>query len=143
MGISVSFADFEVNPDFDFSRFDIIYVCGGNTFKLLKYAKALKFGDSIESLLNRSGIYIGVSAGPLILSPTIDVTNEISPDPNEFGLSDLTAFGVVPFHMVVHFEEGRKKKTAAFEQKHKVIVERLSNSQVILISDNNKLKRIG
>lgn len=142
LGLETVFADLEEQPDFDFSGFDTIYVCGGNTFHLLKYAKEAGFGSTIQSLLNRGGAYIGVSAGTLILSPTIDMANEITPDPNEIGLTDLTAFGLVPYHVAVHFDEALEEEVAAFEKKYDVTVERLSNSQAILVG-GDEIQRIG
>ena len=143
LGFEAAFADLEEQPDFDFSGFDTIYVCGGNAFKLLKFAQAADFGTTIQSLLKRGGAYIGVSAGTLILSPTIDVANEITPDPNEIGLEDLTAFNLVSFHVAVHFDEEHEAEVAAFEKKHGTTVERLSNSQAILVSGDTDPERIG
>ena len=143
LGFEATFVDLEEYSDFDFSDFDTIYVCGGNTFQLLKYAKESGFGHSLRKLLDRGGAYIGVSAGTIILSPTIDVANEITPDPNEVELTDLTAFNLIPFHIVPHFEEEHEVEIKVFEQKYKTMVERLSNSQAILISQNEQPQRIG
>ena len=140
LGFKTTFTDLEEQPDFDFSNFDVIYVCGGNTFK---HANETNFKSSIVSLLERNGIYVGVSAGTLILSPTIDIANEIDPDPNEIGLTDLTALNLVPFHIAVHFDESEEAEVAAFENKYNVKVERLSNSQAIIINENGDSKRKG
>lgn len=138
----VEFVDLEQYPEYDFSHFDVIYVCGGNTFKLLKFAREANLKKSVKELLVRDGTYLGVSAGTIILSPTIEVANEITPDPNEIGLTDLTALNLIPFHVVVHFEESQEKEIRAFEKKHIISVERLSNSQALIISTDKSLQRI-
>lgn len=143
LGFNATYADFELYPAFDFSSYDAIYVCGGNTFKLLKYAGEADFGTSIKSLLERGGAYIGVSAGTIILSPTIDVANEITPDPNEIRLADLKGFNIIPFHIILHFDESQEEDVAAFEKKYGVTVERLHNSQAILIKNGDEPRRIG
>src|SRR5687767_10267168 len=54
----VMFADLESQPDFDYSSYNLIHVCGGNTFKLLHYARLCRFKEAVENLLNRDGIYV-------------------------------------------------------------------------------------
>ena len=86
----IDFVDLEIESDKDFSPYGVIYVCGGNTFKLLKFARQANFKFSIENLLKRNGVYVGVSAGSIIVGPSINIANEVEPDPNTIGLDDLT-----------------------------------------------------
>lgn len=136
--VTVNFVDLETDPQKDFSLYGVIYVCGGNTFKLLKFAREADFKSSIENLLERGGIYIGVSAGSIIVGPSIAVAGEVAADSNDIGLEDLTGFGITDLIILPHYSPEIETETAVFENKYSVKVERLSNSQAILIENNNK-----
>src|SRR3989344_8699025 len=84
--LHIDFVDLETEPDKDFAKYDIIYVCGGNTFKLLKFARKANFQSSVNNLIKRNGVYVGVSAGSIIVSPSINIANEVEPDSNDIGL---------------------------------------------------------
>ncbi|MBT9167774.1 MAG: Peptidase E [Syntrophomonadaceae bacterium] len=139
MGIEhVDFVDLESEPNKDLSHYEIIYVCGGNTFKLLKFAREANFKSSIENLLKRNGIYIGVSAGSIIVCPSIEIVKEVAADKNEIGLEDLTGFGITNLIVVPHYSPEVEEKIKTFEAKYGVVVERLNNSQAVLIENGGK-----
>lgn len=136
--VKIDFVDLEIEPAADFSSYGIIYVCGGNTFKLLKFAREANFQSSITNLLKRNGVYVGVSAGSIIVSPSIDIANEVEPDPNDIGLEDLTGFNITNLVILPHYSPEIKEETKAFETKYGVTVERLNNSQAVLIENGEK-----
>ena len=137
----IDFVDIEFKP-VDFSTYDIIYVCGGNTFKLLKFAKSNNFKDAIVSLLDRGGMYIGVSAGSCILAPTITAAATIEPDPNDIGLTDWTGLGIIDFEVHPHYSPEEADAIHAYEQETDRKVKTLTDDQAILL-ENNKLNLIG
>ena len=117
LGVVVRYVDLERRelPE----REDIIYVCGGNTPRLLKAARETNFKQALFSLAARGGLYIGSSAGSVLLSPTIEAATQISPaDRNTVGLTDLTGLCLVPFHIVVHYTDAMKEQLAAFSRAH-------------------------
>jgi len=130
----VDFIDLE-GEEKDLDNYSIIYVTGGNTFKLLKFAKERDFGKTVDQLLSRGGIYIGVSAGSIIMCPTIDLANEVEPDPNDVGLKDLSAFKFVDFDIFPHYEDNIEDELVQYEQKHKNEVKRLRNGEAIILKD--------
>lgn len=134
----VDFYDFENDEPRDLSSYDIIYVCGGNTFKLMKFAKEANFNKDIKSLLERGGLYIGVSAGSLIVGPSIQIANEVHPDKNEDGLIDFNGFNIVDLIIFPHYSPDIEEEIKSFEEKNNVKVERVDNSQAILIEDGKK-----
>ena len=136
--VKIDFVDFETDPQKNLSPYGIIYVCGGNTFKLLTFAKEAGFKSSIENLLKRDGIYIGVSAGSIILGPSIAVVEEVIPEKNEIELKDLTGFGITNLVILPHYSPEIETKAVAFESKHSVSLERLSNSQAVLIENTKR-----
>lgn len=129
---SVDFIDLETNPTTDLSTYDVIYVCGGNTFKLLKYAKEANLKDSIIALLSRGGTYLGISSGSLILGPSIILAAEVTPDDNEVGLTDLTGLEIVPYTIYPHYSPEVENDLVEYEKKHGVKVQRLTNEQAIV-----------
>jgi dipeptidase E len=135
---TVDFYDFENDGSKDLSKYDIIYVGGGNTFKLLKFAKEANFDKTVQSLLNRGGIYIGVSAGSLIVGPSIQISNEVHPDKNEVGLTDFTGFNIVNLIIFPHYSPELEEEIKSFEERNNVKIERIDNSQAVLIEDGKK-----
>lgn len=136
--VAVDFVDLETEPQKDFSSYGVIYVCGGNTFKLLKFAREANFKTAIENLLERDGVYIGVSAGSIIVGPSIAIAGEVAADSNDIGLENLTGFGITDLIILPHYSPEIEEEVIAFENKYSVKVERLNNSQAILIENNQK-----
>jgi len=134
----VDFIDLESNPKVDFSKYNVIYVCGGNTFKLLKYAREANFKDTIVNLLNRGGIYIGVSAGAIILSPTIQIAASIDPDPNEVGLTNLEGFGLIDFEVLPHYTPSLDEELANYQKMTTNEIVKITDSQAIIITEEGR-----
>jgi len=93
-------------PDHDgatlISRASVLFIGGGNTFRLLKSVQRLGvMKDIIKRNTEGSLRYIGSSAGTNLACPTIRTTNDmpiVSPD----GLESL---GLVPFQINAHFQD--------------------------------------
>jgi dipeptidase E len=93
----------EVLKDFSFVPLEdaeLIVVCGGNTFRLLKEVRARGLLPGIrESVRTRNLPYIGWSAGANLACPTIKTTNDMPiVDPG-----GLEALGLVPFQINPHY----------------------------------------
>jgi dipeptidase E len=125
---------------------DVIFVNGGHTFYLLLHARLSGFDKLVPELLNEGKLYVGVSAGSYIASPTIEAATWKREVKNRFGLDDLTGLGIVPFWVSPHFEEekyGRIVIEAAAENPERPIVA-LSDKQAVLVETNMyKVKVIG
>ena len=117
---------------------DVIYVCGGNTFRLLKYAREAHFKETIEKLLDRGGVYIGVSAGSIILAPTIQIAASVDPEPNEIGISDLTGLNLIDFEIHPHYEPIQDAELSFYQKVTKNKVIGISNSQALIISNSGQ-----
>ena len=73
----------------------ICYMCvGGNTFHLLHsiQSSSVSIQDQVLAMCNRGGLYIGSSAGAVLVSPSIASAGEVHPDRNVDGVVDLTGF---------------------------------------------------
>lgn len=140
---TIDFIDIEFDPIKKLTNYPIIYVCGGNTFYLLYHLKKIGADKLLTKLLKESDvIYVGVSAGSIVLCPTMKLAATVDPDPNEIGLTDLTGLGIVDFEIYPHYELKYEPELIAYEKtaQHKVV--RLSNSQAMVISGRER-KRIG
>lgn len=137
--LNVDFIDLETEPSRDLSSYKVIYVCGGNTFKLLKYTRKANFDTAIKDLLKRGGVYIGVSAGSIIVGPSIDIANEVDSDLNDVNLEDLTGFNITNVIMFPHYSPEIEDQVLKFEKKYGVTVDRIDNSQAILIDGGQKI----
>ena len=89
--------------------FDIIYVCGGNTFYLLAKAKESGFDNIIKKFVEKGGVYVGVSAGSILTGPDIEIT--LPWDNNDIGLKDFTALNLTDKIICPHYSEKDKKKS--------------------------------
>ena len=133
----VDFYDFESDKQKDLTEYDVFYVCGGNTFKLMKFAIEVNLGESIKNLVERGGAYVGVSAGSLIIGPSIKIANEINPDNNDIGLKNFGGFNMVDFIVFPHYDEKYEKEIKEFEVNNKYNVKRLKNGEVIIVEVKN------
>lgn len=86
---------------------DLIFVEGGNTFFLLKYARESGFDKVMREQKNSDKIYIGVSAGAYIATPSVEPTTW-KRKKDTHGVTDFTGLGLVPFAIFPHYEEKYK-----------------------------------
>jgi len=134
----VDFYDFENDGERDLSQYDIIYVGGGNTFTLMKFAREMNFDKTVLALLKRDGVYVGVSAGSVIVGPSIQIANEVHPDKNEVDLKDFTGFTIVDVVIYPHYSPKIEAEIRSFEERNNMKIERIDNSQAILLEKGNK-----
>lgn len=66
-------------PKKELEKYDVIYVAGGSETHLLKAVKKDNFGRVIKAVLDKGGVYVGVSAGSMILKELGFIDNDIEP----------------------------------------------------------------
>jgi len=121
------------------SSFDVIYVQGGNTFYLLKYVRESGFDKVVKELVDRGVIYIGVSAGSIIVGPNIETSGWKGGDRNEVGLVDLTALNFVPFNIFPHYTPQYEQLIKKEASKSRHLVRLLTDEQAFLVQDDTIL----
>lgn len=121
---------------------DIVYVNGGNTFFLLYYARLSGFQKALQKFLDEGKLYIGVSAGSILLCPTIEVAHYTPADKNTVGLTDLTGFSCVPFLLSPHYEESGRELLEQEADNASLPVVVLNDMQAVLVN-NGKTEIIG
>lgn len=144
MGLmTADFLDIEFEDAQNLLAYDVFYICGGNPFRLLRELKASGAAEVIEELMERDAIFIGVSAGAMIFGPHIEIVNSFTPSMNEMNLTDLNALNIFPKPIFPHYGREDKfpdstgktveQRIVEFEMLHNLQVERLTDSDVVLI----------
>ncbi|BAJ01806.1 Type 1 glutamine amidotransferase-like domain-containing protein [Shewanella violacea] len=110
---------------------DAIHLSGGDTYRFLKWLKFRDLLPLLNQYVTNGGALIGVSAGAMIMTPSID-TAILCGDTNQVGLMELSSLSLVPFHFVPHI--ALVEKTSAVARELAVIPADLS--QVYFCGDN-------
>jgi dipeptidase E len=122
---------------------DYIFVEGGNTFFLLQELKRSGMDKLIVDHINKGKIYIGASAGSMVLSPNIEYVKYLDKPSVAKDLDDdYSGLGVVDFYIVPHFTNAPFKKAGekiVKEYKEKLDLRPISNNQVIVV-DGDKVE---
>lgn len=82
----------------------VVFVSGGNTFHLLDQARKTGFDGWLKQNIEHI-VYVGVSAGSIVVAPSIGIAPVDDGDENLPGLTDLTGFNLVDFEVSPHTPE--------------------------------------
>ena len=130
--------EYKMDYDIDLSLYDMIYMMGGNTFYLLKKIRDAKFDIKLKEVINNGMIYVGSSAGSIILGNTIELA--LSYDKNDVNLTDFTGLKLVDGIIVPH----ANRKQEFIEEKKKQYEDKIYavyDEHGIIVNDN-ELKEI-
>lgn len=115
---------------------DVIYVNGGNTFYLLDWVRKSRLDKYLDQLIENGKIYLGGSAGSVIVGPNIELAGWKGGDENTVNLQDLTGLNIVPFAISPHFTEDER---TALEEKSKTVsyqIIPITNEQAVIVTDS-------
>lgn len=100
--------DFDLCHTIDYSEIedcDAMYVCGGNTFNLLAKIRKTNFDVALERFLASGKVYFGVSAGSIVVTPSIEIALVEPGDSNDVGITDFRGLNIVDFEISPHVPE--------------------------------------
>lgn len=120
---------------------NVIQVCGGNAFYLLRAVRESGFDKVLTDLVNEGLIYIGSSAGSYLMCPTVEVASWKT-DRDRYGLTDFTALGYVPFLLKCHYTDDKKDEIKEKVTDLKYPLRLLKDDQALLV-EGNKISFIG
>lgn len=139
IGFQVEDVDLKIDPALlkhKLEVVDIIYINGGNTFYLLEWVRKSGLAKYLEELINNGKIYIGVSAGSILVCPSIELAGwDPGWDKNINNLRDTTGINIVPFAVSPHFTE---EERAILERNRPNInyeIIAITDKQAILVED--------
>lgn len=124
--------EYHYEENVDFSSYDIIYMIGGNTFYLLKELKEKNLVKKIIQAINNGVIYIGSSAGSIILGKTIETA--LPYDENWVGIEDFTGLNIVDGIIIPHANR-KQEFIAEAKEKYKDKIIELYDDYGIVIND--------
>ncbi len=81
---------------------DVIYVSGGNTFYLLQELRKHGLDDVLKEEINKGKLYIGESAGSIIMAPSIEYISLMDERQKAPELSSYQGFNEVSRYPVPH-----------------------------------------
>ena len=121
------------------NRNDYIFVSGGNTFYLLQELRRKGADILITEQIRAGKLYIGTSAGSVILCPDIEFVKEMDYNHTAPELQSFTGLNIVDFYILPHyldfpFEETTQNVVKKYGKK--LDLRPISNKQVITIAEN-------
>lgn len=95
----------------NFSDYSVVFIGGGNTYKLLKELKECGAFEKLRTYLEQGGVAFGGSAGAIIFGEDLEACN--LDDPNEVGLTDTAGMDVLKgVSLLCHFTSREKEEDA-------------------------------
>ncbi|ABX43695.1 Type 1 glutamine amidotransferase-like domain-containing protein [Lachnoclostridium phytofermentans] len=119
---------------------DFIYVSGGNTFFLLQELRRVGADKIIMEQIESGKIYIGESAGSMILSPNIEYVKDMDDYKKANDLTNFNALNIIDFYPLPHYNCFPFQKTVEkiiSKYKDTLVLTPINNSQVILINGSD------
>lgn len=116
--------------------YDVIYVCGGNTFIYLDRIRKTGLDKFIiDAVKSNRSIYVGVSAGSIIAGPDISIASWGSEgDSNDIDLKDLSSLGLINIVISPHYREELKSELDEFRNTYGYQVCELTDNQALRLS---------
>jgi dipeptidase E len=124
-----------INPDNEKKypeNIDVIYFCGGNTFHYMDMIRKTELDKKIKKLIKQGVFYFGISAGSILVGPSIEIAQTCSGDENDVGLKDLTGLKITQRIISPHYLESDEKEINDFEKNGKKVY-KISDGQAVLL----------
>lgn len=99
----IRFLDIEMEDPSCLQKFDVIYLNGGNPFHLLFQLKKSGAGKLLQQTTSDQTL-VGVSAGSMVLGPSIEIVEEFTPTLNTIPLHDFTGLNMTEFTVFPHYD---------------------------------------
>lgn len=126
---------FEELVEKNLDDYSLIYIGGGNTYKLLNGIKKTKTYDKLKKYLLNDGIIYGSSAGSVIFGKSIDIIGIM--DKNEINLTDTKGFNCL--NNVSIFVHYTNYKSRLSKEENKNLTEKYTNFITKYTSSNEKV----
>ena len=114
---------------------DVVIVGGGNTFNLLNQLRLTEFPAWLHQNIERI-TYVGVSAGSILITPSISIAPIDNGDEDLWDTRDLTGFGLVDFEVSPHSpEEVSDAANSAYAKSIKSKLYTFDNQMAVRVQD--------
>lgn len=117
-------------------EYDVIYVCGGNTFIYLDRIRKTGLDKFIiDSVKSNRSIYVGVSAGSIIAGPDISIASwGKEGDSNDIDLKDLRGLGLTNIVVSPHYRDELKSELDEFRNTYEYQIYELTDDQALRLN---------
>lgn len=130
--------DREISEE-ELEKIDVLYVCGGNTFYLLRKIRENKFDEKIKEMIDNGVVYVGVSAGSILAGPDIEIAGRDDGwDINDVGIKNLIGLNLTDKVLSPHYKSKDEGTISRFEKENGKSVLRLKDNQALFILDNKE-----
>ncbi len=121
------------------STYDIIYVCGGNTFDYLYRLRNSGLDKYIVSAVrNGQSSYVGVSAGSILAGPNIITASQGEfGDRNNIGLDDLSGLGLIDIVVFPHFDTNFREKIDDIRNNSSNDIREIADNEALYLTATN------
>lgn len=119
---------------------DFIYVAGGNTFFLLQELKRTGADKVLIQEINKGKLYIGESAGAIVVAPDIGYSAEMDNVEKASELKDYSGLNLIDFYVVPHYknwEMGKAAEKIISTYSTSIHLKVIRDNQAILIENGN------
>lgn len=111
---------------------DVLFIAGGNTFYLLRWARESGLDRVLPEALERGLLYVGASAGAIIAGPDAEPVVELDDPQAAPELSSYKGLGIVDIVVLPHF--GDEKYLATYE----AIIQRYKDTYTVIPLRNDQ-----
>jgi dipeptidase E len=126
--------DLERNWLTNIENVKVIYLAGGNTYKLMKIINQSEFSKFIK--LNSSNYCIvGNSAGAVVLGQSLLPSN----DENTYDASIKDGIGLVPYSICPHYSEEKYSRLKNLKEKENMKIVGIDENSGIVMQDDREL----
>lgn len=94
----------------DLSKYEVMYVEGGNPFSTLKIAQTNNFAAYVHSRIKEGMIYVSESAGSVLAGADIAANSRPGKSAKEYGLTDTKGISLINAVFMPHWGQGIKRK---------------------------------
>jgi dipeptidase E len=119
---------------------DIIHLSGGNTFYFLHHLRKTGLLDQLKYFVNRGGVLTGLSAGAILMTPSITAASypEFDRDDNDEKVRNWRALGLVKFEFFPHYRNSRRydQELCLQSKKTKLPIYALPDASGLIIEDD-------
>lgn len=134
---SVELFDFDEQSPEELAAYDAAMLIGGNPYYLLHSIRTHGFAQPLHEL-SAKGTLIGVSAGALVLTPSIAIIDAFTPEMNQhIGLTDKTGLSLCDCEILPHYSKFLKRfdrfedRAQDYEHQHCGTLHRLNDGEAL------------
>ena len=124
--------------------FDVVFVCGGNNAILKEKLINWNWWDKLKNLISNNSLYIGDSAGAVILGKAFEFS--LAYEPYNGKLTDFSGLNIIDKYIMVHYSTVKMRSdgiiydATEYFNHHQIPVRELGEENCLTIGNNEFYK---